>query len=251
MECTHGATCRTDSDGVASCHCSFQCPKSIKSVCGSDGLTYDNDCERKSAQCKLKTTIELAKPGPCIKDPCENVFCPSTQKCLPSFDGASARCVCKGPCSENVSEREMVCGSDGIDYRSLCHLEKESCTKQNNLTKVYNGSCDPCTNFICSKELECRVDERRTPNCLCNTRCIDVVKPVCASNGKTYRNQCTMNQVGLRLILWPNFHIYAIYASKSEKCKLNADPSYSVTICNQLGRAFHLVFCFSNLFITK
>ena len=29
--------------------------------------------------------------GPCIKDPCENVFCPSDQKCLPSFDGESAR----------------------------------------------------------------------------------------------------------------------------------------------------------------
>ena len=175
----------------------------MKSVCGSDGLTYDNDCERKSAQCKLKTTIELAKHGPCIKDPCENVFCPSTQKCLPSFDGASARCVCKGPCSENVSEREMVCGSDGIDYRSLCHLEKESCTKQNNLTKVYNGSCNPCQDIICPEGLECKVDQNRTPNCSCNTVCIDVVKPVCASNGKTYRNQCTMKQVGGLILNFP------------------------------------------------
>lgn len=50
---------------------------------------------RKSAQCKLKTTIDLEKAGPCVKDPCENVECPAHQECLASFDGASARCACK------------------------------------------------------------------------------------------------------------------------------------------------------------
>ena len=242
MDCTHGATCKTDSNEIASCHCSFQCPKSVKSVCGSDGLTYDNDCERKSAQCKLKTTIDLVKTGPCVKDPCENVFCPSTQKCLPSFDGASARCVCKGPCSENVSTREMVCGSDGIDYRSLCHLEKESCTKQNNLTKVYNGSCNPCRDIWCSEDKECKVDQNRTPNCSCVASCIDVVKPVCASNGKTYRNQCTMKQVGLSLILCPNFHIYILYASSFCEVNQMQTVSFRSHICIQVTNLFKQYF---------
>ena len=35
----------------------------------------------------------------------------------------------------------------------------------------------------------------RVPSCLCKSTCLDVVEPVCASNGKTYRNQCTMDQV--------------------------------------------------------
>ena len=59
--------CRVDALEVATCVCDFQCPKTVKSVCGSDGLTYDNDCQRKSAQCKLKTEIELVKNGQCVK----------------------------------------------------------------------------------------------------------------------------------------------------------------------------------------
>jgi hypothetical protein len=38
--------------------------------------------------------------GPCVRDPCLNLQCPENQMCLPSFDLASARCVCKGPCPE-------------------------------------------------------------------------------------------------------------------------------------------------------
>ena len=67
IECSFGAVCRVDNNDEPSCICDFNCPKSVKSVCGSDGLTYDSDCQRKSAQCRLQTTITLAKPGPCVK----------------------------------------------------------------------------------------------------------------------------------------------------------------------------------------
>ena len=122
MECRLGAVCVLDENEEASCQCDFQCPKSVKSVCGSDELTYDNDCERASAQCKLQTKIDLIKNGPCVKDPCENVECPPNQECLASFDGASARCACKGPCPDVDNPGALVCGSDGQDYPSLCHL---------------------------------------------------------------------------------------------------------------------------------
>ena len=67
--------------------------------------------------------------------------------------------------------------------------------RQSNLTAVYNGSCDPCACVVCDRGTECLVDSSRQPNCSCVAACIDVVEPVCASNGKTYRNRCTMDQV--------------------------------------------------------
>ena len=58
----------------------------------------------------------------CAKDPCENVECPQHQECLASFDGASARCACRGPCTDTADPALVVCGSDGRDYASMCHL---------------------------------------------------------------------------------------------------------------------------------
>ena len=76
--------------------------------------------------------------------------------------------------------------------------EKESCTRGSNLTRVYPGPCDPCTRATCDSDYTCSVaPDTREATCQCKATatCLDVVEPVCASNGKTYRNQCTMDQV--------------------------------------------------------
>ena len=44
-------------------------------------------------------------------DPCEKLSCPKYAKCVPSFDGTSASCVCPEPCSNDpVDETTVVCG---------------------------------------------------------------------------------------------------------------------------------------------
>ena len=47
------------------CECIQECPKVMKEVCGSDNVTYDNECLLKKAACEKYTEIEIVDKGPC------------------------------------------------------------------------------------------------------------------------------------------------------------------------------------------
>lgn len=65
--------------------------------------------------------------------------CSFGSTCVPSPDGQAAKCVCPSSCG-GVPE-SPVCGSDGRDYRSQCHLNKHACDKQENVFKKFDGPC--------------------------------------------------------------------------------------------------------------
>jgi len=52
---------------------------------------------------------------------------------------------------------------------------------------------DPCVGFNCSPGEQCKLDDWRRPSCVCRTLCSYDYKPVCASDGRTYSNECVMN----------------------------------------------------------
>ncbi|XP_041115296.1 follistatin-related protein 1b [Polyodon spathula] len=51
-----------------------------------------------------------------------------------------------------------------------------------------------CANVFCGAGRECAVTEKGEPTCLCIEQCKPHKRPVCGSNGKTYRNHCELHR---------------------------------------------------------
>ncbi|XP_067298741.1 follistatin-related protein 1a [Pseudorasbora parva] len=51
-----------------------------------------------------------------------------------------------------------------------------------------------CANVFCGAGRECAVTEKGEPTCLCVEQCKPHKRPVCGSNGKTYRNHCELHR---------------------------------------------------------
>lgn len=64
-DCIYDAKCEVKRDDTAICKCEDKCPSKVDAVCGSDGVTYPNDCKLKHQQCLEKKPISVAKKGPC------------------------------------------------------------------------------------------------------------------------------------------------------------------------------------------
>uniref|UniRef100_A0A914VMR4 Agrin n=2 Tax=Plectus sambesii TaxID=2011161 RepID=A0A914VMR4_9BILA len=134
------------------------------------------------------------------RNPCDELRCLAGERCVPSFDGLSAQCVCPSRCDNygDTTDSKPVCGSDGRDYESLCELQRTACTTRTNITMKFYGRCDPCTEIRCPAGTACKLGPHRRPECRCSEQCALTESPVCASDGKTYQNECIMKVSGCR-----------------------------------------------------
>lgn len=64
-ECQYGASC-VERSGKALCECPV-CPSEFRPVCGSDGISYGNECKLRLEACKHRRDIAVLYDGPCSK----------------------------------------------------------------------------------------------------------------------------------------------------------------------------------------
>ncbi|XP_037076211.1 agrin-like [Pollicipes pollicipes] len=190
MECPFGGRC-VAAGATASCQCPTDCPSfGGQRVCGSDGVTYDSLCELQRHACVTSTNVTARLTGEC--DPCVRTSCPEYQVC--QLDGQRrASCRCSSQCQRQL---EPVCASDGLTYPSECLMQVEACRRRRPLRIIYRGQCsssaNPCSSVQCSEHEQCSIDGDGVARCTCQDACQAVVRPVCASDGRTYDNTCLM-----------------------------------------------------------
>ncbi len=191
------------------------CPQVFDPVCGCDGRTYGNDCERRMAR------VGLRHDGAC-KLRCDDAdICPDGTFC----DGLPGLCrivndgVCE-PIPANCTEQyEPVCGCDGTTYGNDCRRRAAGVRLHHHGACVtYCGELFPfdptqpgpdgqpilppieqCAEGSYCEHPPGRCTELGGPGeCIRIPQgCPDVWAPVCGCNGITYANDCDRMAAGV------------------------------------------------------
>ncbi|XP_053610410.1 agrin-like isoform X5 [Plodia interpunctella] len=193
--CRWGAECVSLGDGRAHCACPTSCPASPAAVCSTAGRTYRNHCYLRKEACERRLNLRVKHEGECAGDPCTGVTCPTGARCVVTNNQPECRCA------RSCQRRKPVCGTDGKEYPSVCHLDKHACENQLNITVKYHGKCDPCSEHECADGSVCQLNELRQPACRCGPPCDLVVRPgsaVCGSDYRDYPSECALRRESCR-----------------------------------------------------
>ncbi|XP_031623551.1 serine protease inhibitor dipetalogastin-like [Contarinia nasturtii] len=137
-----------------------KCTREYNPICGSDGVTYSNDCLF-GCEKQQNHDLQIKFHGECDEG-ADNLLVEDSD------------CIC-------TTELLPVCGSDGKTYSNECSL-KCAQRQQRDLTLKYQGEC--------SKDLPIADEVIELDLVIEKCACPLILSPVCGSDEKTYSNQC-------------------------------------------------------------
>lgn len=210
---------------AATCICPELCPTAGNKtavgtgspVCGSDGITYESECELRRHSCTKKTFITVASRGAC--DVCLNVHCKYGARC------EKGRCICPTECPDTI---EPICSTSGVTFTNECHMRKAACQRNVDLAISFYGECSESskksevsdTGFLtgvtaaggyvktcdintCKFGGICDYDPDGIPHCICSYHCPSSTinsdhETVCGSDGRLYENECKLQEEACR-----------------------------------------------------
>lgn len=136
---------------------SCKCTREYLPICGSDDVTYSNNCLFECAK-QQKGDLQIKSRGECDIE-FNMLFKDKPCKCVRNY--------------------QPVCGTDGKTYTNECML---NCEKRNQIVDLkYIG--------VCGNENQILSIQSTEEGCPCTF----IYEPICGSDGKTYSNQCRFN----------------------------------------------------------
>ncbi|XP_009979919.1 PREDICTED: ovomucoid-like [Tauraco erythrolophus] len=144
----------------------FVCDNTLSPVCGTDGVTYSNECLLCAYSLEYGTNVSKDHDGKCKEDipvDCSRYSNTTNEEGKVIF-----------LCNKALTP---VCGTDGVTYDNECTLCAHNAKPGTAVGKKYDGEC--------KKEI-ITVDCSDYPKPVC---LLDYM-PLCGSDGKTYRNKC-------------------------------------------------------------
>lgn len=152
----------------------FHAQMASAEVCGTDGITYRNECELKQAACRNQQFIVVASHGDCgtlihlfvVCEPlhfrkelltivCSSLnistsFCADLCKRVRCEHGARCEdgiCVCPTNCPSPSEQLDTldgdmgICATDGRTYLTECHMQRAACDHGLALQVLHSGPC--------------------------------------------------------------------------------------------------------------
>uniref|UniRef100_A0A8V5H1F2 Ovomucoid n=1 Tax=Melopsittacus undulatus TaxID=13146 RepID=A0A8V5H1F2_MELUD len=146
------------------------CPLNLREICGTDGVTYGNDCLLCAHNAEFSANVAKKHDGRCSEE-VPQLDC--SQYPVSTQDDGSQVMAC-------TMIYYPVCGTDGVTYASECTLCANNLEHQATVGKRKNGRCEEDITKVSGKGWELR------PSPMCTMEYM----AHCGSDGKTYGNRC-------------------------------------------------------------
>uniref|UniRef100_A0A8C8RZF9 Kazal-like domain-containing protein n=1 Tax=Pelusios castaneus TaxID=367368 RepID=A0A8C8RZF9_9SAUR len=154
------------------------CPRILAEVCGTDGVTYDNDCVLCAHNLEHQTSVSKSHDGKC-KEKKAAPECTSYHR-VTTKDG-KVLIVCP-------RILHIVCGTDDATYANECEMCAHNLEHGTNVSKKHEGKCKPEIEPVdCSKYPQVTAEDGKVL-----TACPFILAEVCGTDGVTYPNECVL-----------------------------------------------------------